>query len=131
MLSCVSLRCLASVRKSVPILSSSAVHIVSQLNARSHTLPTVDVSFDEIVEDEHIEDLYLNLHLKDDGTVSEATQIDDYMFRDSRLDHVCFYDFVRCIIKRKKKEHSGRETLARYSLRQPHPDSETHELTMT
>ena len=63
------------------------------------------------------------------------TQIENYYYRDSSLSHVNFFDFVQFFhVEKQKPLHYTKNgnprlgTFARYSFKQEHPLSKTHEI---
>jgi len=77
------------------------------------------------------EDTFLRrITMDEEGNLYHSNQVDDYLYRDSALSCIHWYDFGRCFKKAKKR--SGRtsesSTSSRFRLLFPHPDSDTHEL---
>ncbi|KIO27738.1 hypothetical protein M407DRAFT_52303, partial [Tulasnella calospora MUT 4182] len=73
----------------------------------------------------------IKINVQNDGTLVEATQIDDYWWRGESLKDMCFYDFVRFVSKVKCGARPPMQRLGtyqRHKLTTPHPQWKTHEL---
>lgn len=82
-------------------------------------------------DDNDVEEPNLKINIREDGSLCNVNQIDDYYYRDASLANMCLYDFVQCIRKERKSEHPISQRLGvyqRHSLLAPHPESNTHEL---
>jgi hypothetical protein len=85
-------------------------------------------------EDDEVEAMRLCIHVNKDGKLLKHTQIDNYFYRDHNLDHISFYEFVRCFsIEKQGKQHHDQPskrlgTYKRYELLFPHPLQETHQI---
>lgn len=103
------------------------------LTARqSLTLPSAMYSD----EKDEVEQPTLKLSVNKHGQLVEVNQIDDYLYRGEELQHMCFYDFVRCVHKVSGSKSGARDVkgtagaLPRCSLLAPHPESQTHYLVI-
>jgi len=77
---------------------------------------------------------YITLHLEvhEDGTFSDLTQVQHYLYRSDVLAWLNFYDFVRCTRLEKEKflSSEGRVKLPHYELLPPHLLCETHQIIL-
>jgi len=89
------------------------------------------VALDFDGDDDHPDDDDPHVPLTKDGMPSfRSDQVQDYVFRDDQLEHVCFYDYVRCFKKERSRSPPVNEdrALPRFRLCDPHPQSQSHVL---
>ena len=86
-------------------------------------------------DEEPVEPVYLKLTADESGRILKHTQIDNYYYRDPSLSHINFFDFVQFYrVENQKPLHYTKNgnprlgTFARYSFKQEHPLSKTHEI---
>jgi hypothetical protein len=85
--------------------------------------------------DREREDISLKIALNRDGSLREANQVVDYLYRDQTLSSMVFYDFCRCVKLEKMSASRTKNTadtrlgvLKRHDLKQGHPLATTHRL---
>ena len=85
--------------------------------------------------DGECEDVSLRIMLDRDGTLREANQVVDYLYRGETLRCMAFYDFCRCVKLEKMSTCQTKNTadtrlgvLRRHKLKQGHPSAATHRL---
>ena len=77
----------------------------------------------------------LKLTADDSGRILKHTQVDNYYYRDPLLSHINYFDFVQFFrLEKQKHLHHSKNgnprlgTFRRYSLKEAHPLSKTHEI---
>ena len=85
--------------------------------------------------DREREDVSLKIVLNRDGTLREANQVVDYLYRGETLCSMAFYDFCRCVRLEKTSASQTKNTadtrlgvLKRHELKDGHPLATTHRL---
>ena len=85
--------------------------------------------------DREREDISLKIVLNSDGSLREANQVIDYLYRGETLCSMAFYDFCRCLKLEKTSASQTKNTsdtrlgvLRRHELKQGHPLAATHRL---
>ena len=93
-----------------------------------------DADGDDYQDREH-EDISLRIVLNRDGSLREANQVVNYLYRGETLSSMVFYDFCRCVKLERVSTSQTKNTadtrlgvLRRHDLKQGHPLAATHRL---
>ncbi|PPQ75766.1 hypothetical protein CVT24_002642 [Panaeolus cyanescens] len=127
-----------SSHRTVPMLSSTLFVYVrgQQENCNADSLDTTLSQSTETEDSNPIEPIPLRLQTDESGYLKDMHQVHHYLYRESTLSEMCFYDFCQRIrIEKKSKSGQLKNThetrlgvLRRHGLVEPHSMRSTHHL---
>jgi hypothetical protein len=127
--------------RTIPMLSALLIsHVTKVAQMMDPPISAHDITSDDDTDEdgcgeEEREAIALKILINQDGTLREANQVYDYLYRGETLRSMAFYDFCRCVRLEKISTSKTKNTastrlgvLTRHELKQGHPSAGTHRL---